>query len=215
MSNFSYGKNYIIADYVGIVEIKEVIQTDSSYSALFGSKITLKGDTLVDMFTYSKEINLAINSSCGFNINVGEKWLIFAEIDNHGHYKVNYCSLSQKLTSEIDDGLKLQMSRNPQDFIEEEIFTFDELDSESKLNEIDLRKINSSYTSEDVPGGVVFITLTVGYDGTILKISILKGGSNELNDRALEIVRSFGVCVPGEVNSTKVTSEFVIPIKFG
>jgi TonB family protein len=62
--------------------------------------------------------------------------------------------------------------------------------------------------------GTVYLKFIVGKDGSIMNFSIVKGVSKELDKEALRVVKTMPKWIPAQKNGKKVSTEFVLPIKF-
>jgi TonB family protein len=62
--------------------------------------------------------------------------------------------------------------------------------------------------------GTVIVRFVVGSDGTVTKVEVIRAVSQSLDDEAMRVVASLPDWTPGEVNGTKVSVRYTLPIKF-
>ncbi len=63
--------------------------------------------------------------------------------------------------------------------------------------------------------GVVYVSIIVDIDGSIVQMSILRGLHPEADKEALRVLKMTNKkWKPGERNGTKVAAEIIIPVKF-
>jgi hypothetical protein len=206
-------ESYLNADFVGIIEVLDIHETDSlAYGISIQINELFKGDSTVQRLTVSSgSKNGAIMTSCDPYLEPGEKWVVFAKkFDGKLHFGM--CSGSNKLAKFQD--WELDLLRHPEKINDQVFLREEEVDRLPQFQEEDTIALQNGYQSSNGETGMVLFTIQINSKGEILYIKPAGSSNKKLEEEALAIVKTLKTLNPAIKNGDTVGVVVTICIKF-